>query len=273
MGEATGAFTDFVGGMSYGDYLQLDTLLVAQKPCSAEHDEMLFVIIHQTMELWMKAMLHELEAARANVRDDDLDSAFKQLARVSRIQAQMIQSWDVLATMTPADYSSFRDSLGQSSGFQSAQYRLIEFLLGNKQPQMIKPHAHKPELVGRLEAALAAPSLYDESIRLLARRGLAIDPAVLERDVSSKYQANPSVQAAWLAVYRAPETYWDLYQLAEELVDIEDAFQQWRFRHLRSVQRIMGFKRGTGGTSGAGYLSKAMEIMFFPDLWDLRTAL
>jgi tryptophan 2,3-dioxygenase len=273
MADTTGAFTDFVGGMSYGDYLQLDTLLGAQRPCSSEHDEMLFVIIHQTMELWMKAMLHELDAARKNVRDDHLDSAFKQLARVSRIQAQMIQSWDVLATMTPADYSSVRDSLGQSSGFQSMQYRLIEFVLGNKQAQMIKPHAHRPDLLARLEAALAAPSLYDESVRLLARRGLAIDADVLGRDVSTPYVANASVQAAWLTVYRAPDTYWDLYQLAEELVDIEDAFAQWRFRHLRSVQRIMGFKRGTGGTAGAGYLSKAMEVMFFPDLWELRTSL
>jgi tryptophan 2,3-dioxygenase len=273
MADATEAFTDFAGGMSYGDYLHLDTLLAAQKPCSNEHDELLFVIIHQATELWMKALLHELGAARENIRTDHLDSAFKQLARVSRIQAQMIQSWDVLATMTPADYSSFRDSLGQSSGFQSAQYRLIEFMLGNKQPQMIKPHSHKPELASQLQAALETPSLYDEAIRLLARRGLPIDPAVLERNVANSYTANPSVQAAWLAIYRAPETYWDLYQLAEELVDIEDAFQQWRFRHLRSVQRIMGFKRGTGGTAGAGYLSKAMEIMFFPDLWELRTAL
>jgi tryptophan 2,3-dioxygenase len=267
------AHTDFAGGMSYGDYLQLDTLLDAQKPISAEHDELLFVIIHQTMELWMKALLHELYAARDNVRRDDLEPAFKQLARVSRIQAQMIQAWDVLATMTPADYHTFREQLGQASGFQSAQYREIEFLLGNKQKQMIKPHAHRPDIASRLTDALQTPSLYDEAIRLLARRGLPVDTAILERDVAHPYTANESVKSAWLEVYRSPETHWDLYQLAEDLVDIEDAFQQWRFRHLRTVQRIMGFKHGTGGTAGAGYLSRAMDTMFFPDLWDLRTAL
>jgi len=259
--------------MSYSDYLQLDTLLAAQRPCSDEHDEILFLIIHQASELWMKAVLHELDAVRRQIQSDNLEPAFKGLARVSRIQAQMIQSWDVLATMTPSDYSSFRDSLGQSSGFQSAQYRLIEFMLGNKQAGMIKPHAHVPALAARLEAALRTPSLYDEAIRLLARRGLKIDAAVLERDVTVPYVANASVQAAWLEIYRAPSVYWDLYQLAEELVDVEDAFQQWRFRHLRTVQRIMGFKRGTGGTAGAGYLSKALDIVFFPDLWELRTAL
>ena len=267
------AFTDFARGMSYSDYLQLDTLLAAQKPCSDEHDELLFVVIHQTSELWMKVVLHELQAARTQIRDDRLEHAFKGLARVSRVQAQMIQSWDVLSTMTPADYSSFRDSLGQSSGFQSAQYRLIEFLLGNKQALMIKPHAHVPALAARLQTALETPSLYDEAIRLLARRGFAIDAAILDRDVTQPTIANPSVQAAWLEVYRAPEVYWDLYQLAEELVDIEDAFQQWRFRHLRTVQRIMGFKRGTGGTSGVGYLGRALDIVFFPDLWELRAAL
>jgi tryptophan 2,3-dioxygenase len=268
---AAEAATDFAGGMSYGDYLQLDTLLAAQHPCSDEHDEMLFVIVHQASELWMKALLHELGAAREKIRRDELEPAFKGLARVGRIQAQMILSWDVLATMTPADYSSFRNTLGQSSGFQSAQYRLIEFMLGNKNPHMIKPHRHVRALAARLQAELETPSLYDESIRLLARRGLPVDAAVLARDVTQPHHANASVQAAWLTVYRAPETHWDLYQLAEELVDIEDAFQQWRFRHLRTVQRIMGFKRGTGGTAGATYLSKAMEIVFFPDLWELRT--
>lgn len=267
------AFTDFAGGMSYSDYLHLDTLLSAQHPCSDEHDELLFVVIHQASELWMKVILHELEAARRQIRTDQLEHAFKGLARVSRVQAQMIQSWDVLSTMTPADYSSFRDSLGQSSGFQSPQYRLIEFMLGNKQAQMIKPHQHMPALAARLQAALETPSLYDEAIRLLARRGLAIDAAVLGRDVTQPTIANASVQEAWLTVYRAPSRYWDLYQLAEELVDIEDAFQQWRFRHLRTVQRIMGFKRGTGGTAGVGYLSRALDIVFFPELWELRTAL
>jgi tryptophan 2,3-dioxygenase len=221
----------------------------------------------------MKIVLHELDHARRQISRDELEPAFKSLARVSRVQAQMIQSWDVLSTMTPADYSSFRDSLGQSSGFQSAQYRLIEFLLGNKQAQMIKPHAHVPAMAARLQAALETPSLYDEAIRLLDRRGLAIDADILNRDVTLPTKANPSVQQAWLEIYRDPKRYWDLYQLAEDLVDVEDAFQQWRFRHLRTVQRIMGFKRGTGGTSGAGYLSRALEIVFFPDLWELRTSL
>jgi tryptophan 2,3-dioxygenase len=270
---AAEAFTDFAGGMSYSDYLHLDKLLSAQHPCSDEHDELLFVVIHQASELWMKIVLHELDHARRQISRDELEPAFKSLARVSRVQAQMIQSWDVLSTMTPADYSSFRDSLGQSSGFQSAQYRLIEFLLGNKQAQMIKPHAHVPAMAARLQAALETPSLYDEAIRLLDRRGLAIDADILNRDVTLPTKANPSVQQAWLEIYRDPKRYWDLYQLAEDLVDVEDAFQQWRFRHLRTVQRIMGFKRGTGGTSGAGYLSRALEIVFFPDLWELRTSL
>ena len=270
---APGADLDFIGGMSYGDYLNLDTLLSAQRPLSGRHDEMLFVIIHQASELWMKAVLHELDAARAQIIRGELEPAFKGLARVARIQAQLIQSWDVLSTLTPSDYSSFRDSLAQSSGFQSAQNRLIEFTLGNKQPHMIKPHAHLPGLCRRLQSALEAPSLYDEAVRLLARRGFPIDAAVLDRDVTQPTRAEPSVLAAWLEIYRAPDTYWDLYQLAEELVDIEDAHQQWRFRHLRTVQRVIGFKQGTGGTVGARYLAHALDIVFFPDLWQVRTCL
>jgi len=272
-GLAAEAHTDFSAAMSYGDYLQLDTLLAAQKPVSDRHDELLFIIIHQATELGMKLVLHELSAARERVQQDDLQPAFKNLARVSRIQAQLIQSWDVLSTMTPSDYSSFRDRLGKSSGFQSAQYRLIEFLLGNKQAKMIEPHRHVPDLSARLDAALAAPSLYDEAIRLLAKRGFAIEGALLARDLAQPHRADPSVLAAWLEIYRDPERYWDLYQLAEELVDLEDWFQQWRFRHMTTVQRVIGFKRGTGGTAGVGYLKQVLDIVFFPELWEVRTTL
>ena len=271
--SAAEAHTDFAGAMSYGDYLQLDTLLGAQQPRSDCHDELLFIIIHQATELWMKLTLHELAAARRLVIADDLQPAFKHLARVSRIQSQLIQSWDVLSTMTPSDYSNFRGALGQSSGFQSVQYRLIEFALGNKQASMIAPHRHREELRSQLERALEAPSLYDEAIRLLARRGFAIDPAVLERDVREPYHANDSVIAAWAQVYRDPKRYWDLYQLAEELIDLEDWFQQWRFRHVTTVQRIIGRKRGTGGTAGVGYLRQVLDVTFFPELWDVRTEL
>jgi len=267
------AHTEFAGAMSYGDYLQLDTLLGAQQPRSEWHDEMLFIVIHQATELWMKLTLHELEAARRLIIADDLSPAFKHLARVSRIQSQLIQSWDVLSTMTPSDYSHFRDALGQSSGFQSVQYRLIEFAFGNKQEAMIAPHRHRSDLRERLERALATPSLYDEAIRLLARRGFAIDRAVLERDVREPYHANPSVLEAWAQVYRNPKQHWDLYQLAEELIDLEDWFQQWRFRHVTTVQRIIGRKRGTGGTAGVSYLRQVLDVTFFPELWDVRTEL
>jgi len=270
---ATTPHTDFVGAMSYGDYLQLDTLLGAQQPRSDSHDEMLFIIIHQTSELWMKLTLHELTAARRLLIADDLQPAFKHLARVSRIQSQLIQSWDVLSTMTPSDYSSFRDALGQSSGFQSAQYRLIEFALGNKQAAMLAPHRHRSDLHSDLERALETPSIYDEAIRLLQRRGFTIDADVLARDVREPYHANASVLAAWAEVYRDPRRYWDLYQLAEELIDLEDWFQQWRFRHVTTVQRIIGRKRGTGGTAGVDYLRQVLDVTFFPELWNVRTEL
>jgi tryptophan 2,3-dioxygenase len=270
---APGAHTDFSRAMSYGDYLHLDGLLTLQHPLSDQHDEMLFIIIHQTSELWMKLMLHELNAAKALMRVEDISAVLKAMARVKRIQAQLIQSWDVLATMTPADYLKFRDSLGQSSGFQSAQYRLIEFMFGNKQEQMIKPHRHRPDLAGLLDKALAAPSLYDEAMALLARRGFAIAPEVLGRDLTKPHVSDPSVLAAWLTVYRDTAQYWDLYELAEELVDLEDMFQQWRFRHVTTVQRIIGFRRGTGGSAGVGYLRKVLDTVFFPELWDVRTSL
>ena len=269
-----GTHTDFSEGMTYGDYLGLDRLLDCQKMLSDSHDEVLFVIIHQATELWLKLVLHELDAAVAILqRGDDIRPAFKMLSRVSRIQSQLIQSWDVLSTMTPADYMTFRDRLGHASGFQSHQYRLIEFALGNKNPAMLAPHRDRPEIHARLEAALNRPGLYDEAIRLLARRGLAIDEAATERDWSRPYAAQPSVRDAWLEIYRNTEKYWDLYELAEELVDLEDWFQQWRFRHRTTVERVIGHKRGTGGTAGVSYLAKALEIRFFPELWDVRTML
>jgi tryptophan 2,3-dioxygenase len=270
---STEAHVDFSAAMSYGDYLRLDQLLDCQHPVSDQHDEMLFIIIHQATELWMKLVLHELRAATAQLRADKLAASFKGMARVSRIQAQLIQSWDVLSTLTPSDYSSFRDRLGQSSGFQSYQYRLIEFALGNKNAAMLEPHRHRAQLHAGLDAALRAPSLYDEAIALLARRGFAIDDAVLRRDVSLPHRSDDSVRAAWLAIYRDTARHWDLYELAEELVDLEDWFQQWRFRHVTTVERIIGRKRGTGGTAGVAYLRQALDIRFFPELWEVRTEL
>ena len=269
-----GAHVDFSSGeMSYGDYLGLDQLLAAQRPRSGQHDEMLFIIQHQTTELWLKLILHELGAARDRVRADDLQPAFKMLARVGRIMTQLIQAWDVLATLTPSEYTAFRGALGRASGFQSYQFRLIEFMLGNKQRAMIDPHRHRGDLAAALEAELVAPSIYDEAIRLLARRGVAISPAALDRDFGVPYVADPSVEAAWTAVYRDPERHWDLYELGEELVDLEDFFRQWRFRHVTTVERIIGFKPGTGGTAGVAYLRKLLDVRLFPELWDLRTQL
>ena len=268
-----GARLDFSDAMSYGDYLALDEVLSAQRPITDAHDEVLFIIQHQTSELWMKLMIHELLAARAQVQRGELSPAFKMLARVSRVMSQLLQSWDVLSTLTPTEYLTFRGRIGQASGFQSYQYRMIEFALGNKNPVMARPHAHRPDLHAQVLAVLNAPSLYDEAIKLLARRGFAIAPECLERDWSQPYRAHPSVEAAWLEVYRDTARHWDLYELAEELVDLEDAFRQWRFRHVTTVERVIGFKRGTGGTSGVGYLRKMLDVRLFPELWDLRTAL
>ena len=272
-GLEAGIHTDFSSAMSYGDYLQLDRILNAQKPLSPAHDELLFIVMHQATELWLKLMHHEVVAAQVRLRSNDLQPAFKMLARVSRIQAQIIQSWDVLSTLTPADYLAFRDSLGHSSGFQSYGYRLLEFALGNRQSAMIAPHRHDPALAARLEAALVEPSLYDDAVRLLARRGYAIDDAVLERDLSLAWQPNLSVKAAWLEIYRDSARQWELYQLAEKLVDVEDWFQQWRFRHVKTVERIIGMKAGTGGSSGVKYLRQALDFSFFPELWQVRTEL
>jgi tryptophan 2,3-dioxygenase len=268
-----GARLDFATEMSYGDYLQLDAILNAQHPRSPEHNEMLFIVQHQTTELWMKLLLHELAAAIACVTRDELGSAFKMLARVSRIMEQLVHAWDVLATMTPPEYSAIRKYLGSSSGFQSWQYRCIEFMLGNKNAAMLKPHAHRSDILAKVEAAYRAPSLYDESLRLLARRGFAIPADHLERDWTKPYAASDAVEQAWLVVYRTPDAHWDLYQLGEELTDLEDAFRLWRFRHVTTVERVIGFKRGTGGTSGVGYLRKMLDVVLFPEIWKLRTDL
>ena len=264
---------DFSKSMSYGDYLQIDTILSAQKPLSPAHDEMLFIIQHQTSELWMKLMLHELGAAIACIRNDELGAAFKMLARVSKIMEQLVHAWDVLATMTPPEYSAMRPYLGQSSGFQSFQYRCIEFSLGNKNATMLKPHAHAPERLALVQAAFEAPSLYDEALRLLQRRGLSLPTSHTQRDWTQPYAASTEVEQAWLQVYRNPQEHWDLYQLGEELTDLEDAFRLWRFRHVTTVERVIGFKRGTGGTGGVSYLRKMLDVVLFPEIWSLRTEL
>lgn len=268
-----GAHVDFRDAMSYGDYLRLDLLLSAQQPASNEHNELLFIIQHQATELWMKLALHELVAARRQIIDDDLQPAFKMLSRVSRIMNNLIQAWDILSTLTPSEYSSFRESLGKSSGFQSHQNRSLEFLFGNKKRAMLTPFEHRPELHGPLKTLLESPSIYDEANRLLARRGMALDHVAVDRDWSLPYVANDSVARAWASVYANPKAHWDLYELAEKLVDLEDYFRQWRFRHVTTVERVIGFKRGTGGTSGVGYLRDMVGVRLFPELWDLRTAL
>ena len=270
---AGGAKLDFTADMNYADYLHLDALLAAQHPRSPSHDEMLFIVQHQTSELWMKLLLHELGAAIQRVAADDLASAFKMLARVSKIFEQLVHAWDVLATMTPPEYSAIRPHLSSSSGFQSWQYRCIEFMLGNKNAAMLKPHAHRPDVLARVDAALRAPSLYDEALRLLARRGFGIPASRISRDWAQSCAADEAVERAWLTVYRDPAAHWDLYQLAEELIDLEDAFRLWRFRHVTTVERIIGFKRGTGGTDGVGYLRKMLDVVLFPEIWSVRTDL
>jgi tryptophan 2,3-dioxygenase len=260
-------------GMTYSGYLQLDGILQAQHPLSTAHDEMLFIVQHQTSELWMKLAIHELSATCRLIAADDLQPAFKTLSRVSRILEQLNSAWDVLRTMTPSEYTEFRSLLGQSSGFQSWQYRVIEFLVGNKNAAMTQIHAGDQAIAERLEAVRLAPSIYDLTIRLLHRRGLGIDKAVLDRDVSAPHAASDSVLNAWLSVYREPARFWELYELAEKLVDFEDYFRRWRFNHVTSVERIIGFKRGTGGTSGVSYLRKMLDVVLFPELWQVRTQL
>ncbi|WP_456621944.1 MULTISPECIES: tryptophan 2,3-dioxygenase [unclassified Bradyrhizobium] len=268
-----GAETDFARRMSYGNYLALDAILGAQHPLSEAHDEMLFIIQHQTTELWMRLAIHELSAARRSIAKDEVAPAMKMLARVSRIFEQLNGAWDVLRTMTPSEYTRFRSQLGQSSGFQSRQYRLIEYLLGNRNHAMLKPHAHDAEVTNLLEAELATPSLYDEVLRLADRNGLKMPAAVLARDVRETHSFNEGVLQAWRIVYEAPETHWMLYEVAEKLVDFEDYFRRWRFNHVTTVERVIGFKRGTGGTGGVSYLKRMLEIELFPELWRVRTIL
>lgn len=258
---------------TYGGYLRLPDLLSLQSPLSDAHDELLFIVIHQASELWIKLCLHELGAARASLAADRIAPALKMMTRVARIQSQLIQSWDVLATITPADYSRMRGQLASSSGFQSHQYRLMEFMMGNKDARMIEVQAGAPDQQAMLRAALASPGIYDEAIALLARRGLAIPAEVLARDVTLPHAASPAVEAAWATVYGDPERYWDLYELAEKLVDLEYRFQLWRFGHLKAIERIIGFKRGTGGTAGVPYLAAVVNQVFFPELLDVRRVL
>jgi tryptophan 2,3-dioxygenase len=268
-----GAQMDFTKSMSYGDYLGLEKILSAQHPLSPNHNELLFIVQHQTTELWMKLMLHEMHAVREHIRTGDLPPAFKMLARVARIMDQLVHAWDVLATMTPPEYSAIRPYLGALSGFQSYQYREIEFILGNKNPKLLAVHEATPETHEKLQRALHEPSVYDEAIRLLARSGLPVSSARLAADPTQPTAADDSVKAAWLEVYRDPTRHWALYELAEKLVDLETAFRFWRFRHVTTVERIIGFKTGTGGTAGVSYLRKMLDVVLFPELFALRTEL
>ncbi|GHE89944.1 tryptophan 2,3-dioxygenase [Thalassotalea profundi] len=265
--------TDFKEDMSYADYLCLDQVLQAQQPLSTQHDEMLFITIHQSSELWLKLAGHELSEAVSNIKNADFGHAFKVISRVKQIFIQLTQSWNILSTLTPVDYLKFRDALGHSSGFQSYSYRKLEFLLGNKNAKLLKVHQSNEAVYQDLNQVLHQPSLYDEVIKVLAKQGLQIDETVLARDFSQPYQKNNSVLKAWIEVYKNDEEYFQLYELAEKLVDIEDAFQQWRFKHMYTVQRIIGNKMGTGGSSGVSFLKKALDISFFPELFELRTHL
>ena len=265
--------TDMSDRLSYGEYLSLDSILGAQNTLTAEHDEMLFIIIHQASELWLKLAGHEVTAAIENVRIDNFRQAFKVVARVKLILVQLLHSWNILSTMTPSDYLKFRESLGSASGFQSYGYRKLEFLLGNKNADSIKVHEHNPAVYKDLSRVLREPGLYDEVIRKLADSGFAIDTEMLDRDYSLPYEPNDSVRHAWLQVYRNTDEYFDLYELGEKLVDIEDAFQTWRFKHMYTVQRIIGLRQGTGGSSGVPFLKRALDTSFFPELLALRTEL
>lgn len=260
-------------GLSYGRYLGLDQVLSAQTPLTDEHDEMMFIIIHQASELWLKLCLHELEGAIACVQRNETRPAMKMLSRVARIQEQLTQSWAVLSTMTPADYLSFREALGQSSGFQSHQYRTLEYRLGNKNAKFARVFDNEPDAQAMVTAALSAPSLYDETLKLAARQGLDVPADVLERDWTQAYEASAAVEQLWRQVYLDTQTHWELYEFAEKLVDLEQKFQQWRFNHMKTVERIIGFRRGTGGSGGVSYLVKALDLRLFPELWTVRTQL
>ena len=269
----SGYHTDLSAETSYGNYLRLDLLLAAQQPRSAHHDEMLFIIQHQTAELWMKLIVHELQAGIAHVRADRLAPCFKILARVKQIQRQLFEQWAVLETLTPTEYVQFRDVLGPASGLQSYQFRAIEFLLGNKNPAILAVHRHDPALHAWLERLLREPSLYDEFLRHLARRGMPLPAERLERDWSQPYVRHDGVVAVFKAIYDAPERHWDAYDMCEKLVDVEENFQLWRFRHVKTVERVIGFKRGTGGTAGVSFLRKTLETALFPELIEVRTSI
>jgi len=256
--------------MTYARYLALDTLLSAQQPQSDRHDELLFIVIHQTKELWLKEIIHEVTLAKRLIASGDVEPAYKALARVSRIQTVMTLSWDILATMTPADYLSFRGSLGTSSGFQSHQFRTLEYMLGLKDQHFLKFHQEGSDALAQLQAALNAPSLYDVAIAQLPRHGLAVPDSALHRDFSVTYEPSPEIEAAWLEVYRDTQRYWELYQLAEKLVDLDDALVTWRHKHVLTVERIIGGRPGTGGTDGVGYLAGTLRRRAFPELWTLR---
>ena len=273
MSSGTSTPDRYTAERTYGGYLDLDRVLQAQHPVTDAHDEMLFIVQHQTSELWMKLAIHEIRAAMDAIRNDQLQPAFKMLTRVARIFEQLNAAWDVLRTMTPSEYTRFRSGLGPSSGFQSFQYREIEFLVGHRQQGHLNVHSDRPDVQERLTAILASPSLYDEALRLLSRQDLSLPAVVIERDFRSSYQPHPDVMAAWRQVYEAPEAHWPLYELAEKLVDFEDYFRRWRFNHVTTVERVIGMKRGTGGTEGVGYLKRVLDVVLFPELWQVRTEL
>ena len=270
-----GITTDLRDRLTYGGYLHLDTLLSAQRPLSdpPHHDELLFIIQHQTSELWIKLVIHELRAAIDMLRQDRVDTCLKMLARVKTIQRQLTEQWSVLETLTPSEYLEFRHVLGPASGFQSLQYRLVEFLLGNKNAEMLRVFAHDATGHAELEAALRSPSLYDEFLRYLARHGHAVPPALLERDWSKPHQRSPELIPVYKRIYEHTREHWDAYHLCEQLVDVETNFQLWRFRHMKTVERIIGYRRGTGGSSGVAFLKQALELTFFPELFEVRTTI
>jgi tryptophan 2,3-dioxygenase len=271
----SGTHVDLAGRTTYGGYLCLDQLLSAQKPLSdpVHHDEMLFIIQHQVTELWFKLIVHELRAAIAHIERDELEPCFKILARVKSIQQQVFNQWAVLETLTPTEYVQFRHVLGPASGFQSVQYRMVEFLLGNKDEPMLKVHKHHPESLAALEAILKQPSLYDQFLRYLARHGHAIPLDVLERDVREPHRMRDEIVEVFRKIYLEPDKHWDAYEMAEKLIDVDQSFSLWRYRHLKTVTRVIGMKRGTGGTSGAPFLRKVVDHVFFPELWEVRTVL
>ena len=271
--SAEQAYSDFTRSLSYGDYLHLNELRAAHQPITQAHDEHLFIAVHHVSEVWLGLIVRETQAAMRLLEQGITDAPLKMLTRVVRAQEQMTNAWEVLKTMTPSDYLEFRSAFGQASGFQSQNYRMVEFLLGNRNPVMLRPHAHRPDLHDPLKAVMEAPSVYDLALRLLAARGLNIPDTVLNRDYVQKYELDEAVVEAWLTVYRDTDTYWDLYELAEKLMDVEDNFRRWRFNHMTTVERTIGFKRGSGGTSGAGYLRQALNIVLFPELWEVRTRL